>query len=178
MKKNYIKLLITIAAAVLLMVTLSFSSFAGVTEDYSYTVLDNGTVRIDRFHGKGSSVIIPSEIDGKKVTIIGSSAFENEYNLTELVIPEGVTTIGEYAFRYCSALNKLTLPESLEYIKYEAFMGCYALKNINVHENIKGIHHRAFDYTAWYDSQPAGVVYLGNCLYRYKGICLRVQVLP
>ena len=57
-------------------------------------------------------------------------------------------------------------------------MVCYALKNINVHENIKGIHHRAFDYTAWYDSQPEGVVYLGNCFYRYKGICMRVQVLP
>ena len=105
MKKNYLKLLITLVAAALLLTVLSFSSFAGVTEDYSYTVLDNGTVRIDRFHGKGSSVIIPSEIDGKKVTIIGSSAFENEYNLTELVIPEGVTTIGEYASDIASLLT-------------------------------------------------------------------------
>ena len=61
MKKNYLKLLITLVAAALLLTVLSFSSFAGVTEDYSYTVLDNGTVRIDKYNGDASSVIIPSE---------------------------------------------------------------------------------------------------------------------
>lgn len=45
-----------------------------------------------------TSVVIPAEIDGVPVTIIGDSAFKNCKSLTEIVIPDSVTDIGEYAF--------------------------------------------------------------------------------
>ena len=44
-------------------------------------------------------VIIPAEIDGKKVTGIGKRAFSRT-KLTSLTIPEGVTFIGSNAFSF------------------------------------------------------------------------------
>ena len=42
---------------------------------YTYTILTDDTVKITKYKGTDESIVIPSEIDGKKVTVIGSSAF-------------------------------------------------------------------------------------------------------
>ncbi|MCD7740631.1 MAG: hypothetical protein LUI06_00230 [Ruminococcus sp.] len=48
--------------------------------NYNYSILDDGTIKIDKYTGTASSVSIPSNIGGKKVTKIGSSAFyDNVY---------------------------------------------------------------------------------------------------
>ena len=44
--------------------------------------------------------------------------------ITDLVIPDGVTTIKRYAFYGCSGLNSVTLPESVTSIGSSAFAGC------------------------------------------------------
>ena len=44
--------------------------------------------------------------------------------ITDLVIPDGVTTIKAYAFYGCSGLNSVTLPESVTSIGSSAFAGC------------------------------------------------------
>ena len=39
--------------------------------DYDYQVLDDGTVEIMHYKGSDNNLVIPSEINGKKVTSIG-----------------------------------------------------------------------------------------------------------
>ena len=87
------------------------------------------------------NTIIPST-----VTSIGSNAFANCYGLTSVAFPNSVTTIEEYAFYGCNDLSSLTIPSSVTIIGYEAFHG-----------------------TAWYNSQPDGLVYAGQVAYKYKG---------
>ena len=78
-----------------------------------YEELEDGTVEITGYSGEDTVLVIPDEIDGKRVTSIGSYAFFVCSGLTEITIPEGVTSIGDFAFAGCWGLTKITLPEGV-----------------------------------------------------------------
>ncbi len=82
-------------------------------EDFSYEVTENGEVTITEYKGEAAEVVIPSEIDGYKVTSIGSYAFSECNNLESITMPDGVTSIGEWAFSGCSSLESITIPKSV-----------------------------------------------------------------
>ena len=90
---------------------------------------------------KDTSIVIK---DG--IVSISSNAFDGCSNLVSIQIPSSVMTIGSYAFRNCSKLADISVPASVTSI---------------------GIH--AFYETAWYNSQPDGVIYIGSMLYGHKG---------
>lgn len=96
--------------------------------DYSYKVLDNGTVEITSYSGSEEKVDIPAEIDGKSVTSIGSWAFGDCKSLTSVTIPDSVTEIGYSAFSGCSSLTSITIPDSVTSIGDYAFNGCAVLQ--------------------------------------------------
>lgn len=88
-----------------------------------------------------SKLVIPSTFVGTgnngttkdstyHVTTIGSSAFKDCENLTEVVIPDGVTKIEHDAFRSCSKLKKITIPNSVSSIGDDAFCNCSNLFDI------------------------------------------------
>ena len=76
--------------------------------DYSYKVYTDGTVEIVDYNGQESDVMIPSELGGERVTVIGSEAFAY-YEMSSLTIPEGVDVSGR-AFEYCKITEALNLP--------------------------------------------------------------------
>ena len=79
-------------------------------------------------HGEElKNIEIPSEINGKKITSIGVSAFSGNKLLESIVIPDTVTKIGFKAFENCTSLRSITIPESVTYINREAFSGCRML---------------------------------------------------
>ena len=83
-------------------------------------VYDKGTIIITGYNIEGGlDVVIPSEIDGKKVTAIGASAFESK-GITSVIIPNTITSIGEGAFRY-NKLTSVIIPSSVTSIGYSAF---------------------------------------------------------
>ena len=63
------------------------------------------------------------------VTTIGSHAFSQCFNLSDVSIPDSVTKIGSGAFEYC-AITSISLPNSVTEIGQEAFTACTALKEI------------------------------------------------
>ena len=72
--------------------------------DYHY-ILINDSVYICKYIGSSAEVTMPSVIDEKSVTSIGSYAFYNCSSLTSIVIPNSVAFIGNYAFYKCSSLT-------------------------------------------------------------------------
>ena len=97
----------------------------------------------------------------------------------DVVIPESVAyngvdykvaEIGSGAFRDCAAITSVEIPNSVTRIYSNAFYGCTSLCDIKIPETLSDIGYGVFENTAWYDGQPEGEVYIGNVLYKYKGV--------
>ncbi len=148
------KKIITLILSISLILTLCFSlcacgQSASPAEDFEYEFTD-GTVTITGYIGTDLEIVIPDTIEERPVTVIGENAF-SEYDMTSIVIPEGVTTIERNAFSQCSMLEKISFPDSLKEIYY------YEGTDIGL------------DDTKWYDNQSEGILYINNILVGYKG---------
>ena len=64
--------------------------------------------------------------------------------ITNLVIPEGVTNIGDYAFVYCSGLTSVTIPNSVISIGHGAFNACSGLTSVTIPNSVTSIANYAF----------------------------------
>lgn len=74
-------------------------------------------------NAKAISYTIPSTVKH-----IYSSAFENAYALTGLVLSSSIQSVGAYGFCNCAGIiGNLTLPESMIRLDDGAFRGCYNL---------------------------------------------------
>ncbi len=108
--------------------------------------LDDGTLEIDRYAGNSATYAIPSVIDGKKVTGIGSYAFSNCTELTSITISDSVTRIGNNAFKNCISLTSVTIPDSVTSIGWSAFDDCTSLKDVTIPASVTSIGSDAFGY--------------------------------
>lgn len=104
----------------------SAQSGTGSTDDYDYS-FEGQEITITRYRSNNRSgvvVIIPTTIDGKRVTKIGNGAFDigiNNNVIESVIIPNGVTEIGIGAFRFCHGLTSITIPKSVTSIGDLAF---------------------------------------------------------
>ena len=112
--------------------------------DYSYKVLDDGTVEISRYTGNAAVVDIPANINGRRVTSIGDNAFNNYISLTNVTIPDSVTSIGASAFIFCSNLTNITLPKGVTSIGDGAFKDCSSLTSITIPFGVTSIRNSTF----------------------------------
>ena len=89
-------------------------------ESYSYTVYEDHAT-ILTYLEKDKEVVIPAFLEECTVTKIADRAFENNTNVTKIIIPEGVTDIGWFAFSGCINLKEITIPANVRSIQYGAF---------------------------------------------------------
>ncbi len=134
--------------------------------DWEYNDYGSG-VEIAKYLGSDSRVVIPSEINGKKVVSIGDFAFDDYeimtgieipdsvtniddaafqrcINLTDIKIPSGVNNIGRYAFYDCRSLKNIVLPDGITYISRGIFCYCENLSSIEIPNNVTSIGEDAF----------------------------------
>lgn len=78
------------------------------------------------------------------MTAIGERAFEDNQQLTGIVIPDGVGSLGEFAFSGCSALTTATIGNGVETIQRGVFNACDALEKVFIGENVTTISEDAF----------------------------------
>ena len=112
--------------------------------EYDYQILDDGTIEIIYYYGCDEVIIIPSEIDGRKVTGIQRFAFSINDYLKSITIPDGVTSIGDSAFSDCRSLTDITIPDSVTSIGCEAFYNCSSLTNITIPDGVTSIEYGTF----------------------------------
>ena len=80
------------------------------------------------------------------VTSFGGSVFSGCYKLTSVDLPENLTEIGESVFSM-SNITKITIPDSVTAIGDSAFSRCYDLAEITFGANVKSIGENAFSET-------------------------------
>lgn len=76
--------------------------------------LEDGTLKLVNYAGEDQQVEIPSEIDGKPITVIGAEAFADTA-VTEVTIPETITAIKSRAFVNTN-ITEVIIPETVEEI--------------------------------------------------------------
>ena len=118
---------------------LSASAEGGTYGNLSYNATNTGEIEITGCDMGVTSVEIPAEIDGKRVTSIGDDAFRDCTSLTELTIPESVTSIERLSFYGCTTLTSITIPDSVTRIGYSAFCGCTSLTEITIPDSVTSI---------------------------------------
>jgi hypothetical protein len=114
--------------------------------DYKYYIIDETSCGIKSYVGKSEEVTVPSEIEGYKVTVIGSSAFSKCKKLKKIVIPKEVQKINAYAFWSCKNLSVITFESDsqLEKIGESAFYECKSLSKITIPKSVTKIGDGAF----------------------------------
>ncbi len=86
------------------------------SEKFEYSIFDNNTARIDRYIGNDTEIVIPSNIDGHKVTALNNYLFNNCLDLTSVTIPSSVISIGYGLFPNCPSLSRVVVvPENPVY---------------------------------------------------------------
>ena len=90
-----------------------------------------------------TELVIPYEINGKKITSIEHDAFFYTL-LTSIIIPNSVTSIGEYAFDMCSSLTSINIPNSITSIAPGVLSSCSALTKVNIPNSVTSIGSSAF----------------------------------
>ncbi|MBR2114031.1 MAG: leucine-rich repeat protein [Prevotella sp.] len=91
-----------------------------------------------------SVVTIPSEVNGYRVTSIGSWSFNNKRDLININIPNTVVEVGESAFSGCRLLKDINLPDGLTAISDELFYDCQTLTSITIPAGVTSIGRMAF----------------------------------
>ena len=91
-----------------------------------------------------------------------------QFNIT---LPDSLETIGNDTFRNYTRLCSLTIPQNVTSIETGTFFNCVDLEEINIlSENITVSPDSGIEYTKWYQNQPDGEIFLGNCLIGIKNI--------
>lgn len=146
--KSFRKHITQVLAAILsLALMLSLAVLPAVAEtsgDYTYRILDNGTVEITGYSGSDTELVIPSEIEGLAVSSIGNGAFESCISIISVFISSNVKNIGHYAFNKCTNLRSATIPSSIPNIKEGTFGDCSSLTSITIPNSVKSISMGAF----------------------------------
>lgn len=118
------------------------------------------TCEIVDYYGDDKDLVIPSKVDGLKVTKVNfyhcsqsvrdlvetvtlpntvteiyGSGFINWYKMKSIKLSEKLETIGDNAFARCSALRSITIPESVTKMSYRIFSDCTSLKKAVINGN-------------------------------------------
>ena len=106
---------------------------------FMYTVNPGGSgITITGYTGSGGVVTIPSEINSRSVTSLGTNSFAFNSSLTSVTIPNSVTSIGSEAFLNCNNLSNVTIGTNVTNIGDYAFDGT-SLTSINIPGSVANI---------------------------------------
>ncbi len=100
-------------------------------------VMRDGNLRLVEYTVKeteGTTVNIPSSIDGHDIGRIGAMAFQN-CKMAVVTIPTTVTMIEARAFDNCTEIQKITIPNNVFFMDGNPFTGCLNLANISLDPN-------------------------------------------
>lgn len=89
------------------------------------------------------NLVIPEEIEGFRVTAIGSWSFRACSGITSVTLPATITKIEGSAFRTCDLLATVNIPEGVTFIGENAFFGC-PINVITLPSTLKEMEKYAF----------------------------------
>lgn len=99
---------------------------------------EDGTLTITAWKGGGrvTKAVFPSEIEGKKVTVIGRELFFGNGSIQSVILPDTITKIEPYAF-CCCGIEEVYIPNSVVVIDSENFSSCDDLTSLHIPASVE-----------------------------------------
>ena len=100
-------------------------------------------IRLTKYVGEETEVILPSEIDGQPVRILGSHAFyENGMDIGRIVTPPSLRIIEPYACEFCMSLTDFVIAEGVEELGRE-FLIATQMETLHIPSTVRRIEEPA-----------------------------------
>ena len=131
-------------------------------DDFWY---DEDYARLDAYQGYALNLVLPREIDGVALTMVGGNAltrasygdnFDVELPVRSLVIPETYAEIPAYAFQNCDTLETVVCYAPLDVVPEGLFSGCTSLREVVFVNGVRSLDRYVFD-----GCESLEAVYLG-----------------
>lgn len=104
-----------------------------IASHFGYAIQD-GEVTILNVLTQAPNVVIPEQIDGYPVTVIGESAFYEKGSCVSVELPASLRRIESGAFYRCYSLMRISIPAGVTFIADDAFFRTSSLERIDVQE--------------------------------------------
>lgn len=95
------------------------------------TVEQNGIAKLVKYEGNARNVVLPNDVDGKPLSVIGAKAFLSCREVERLVLPDGIKRIEDWAFAHMKKLQEIVMPAKQIVFGKKVFLGCHNLKQVN-----------------------------------------------
>jgi len=103
--------------------------------EYKVERNSNGNYAIlTKYTGNDSFVVIPMEINGIRITVIGRDCFSYDSNIKTVVLSDNITHLEEDTFAYCKNLSTIHISKSVQSIN-SIFWNCRNLTYFSVDTN-------------------------------------------
>lgn len=134
----------------------NFTTTATVGDWYLAFDKTNNVVRVNRYTGSKTDVLIPETFiyNGVEYVTVGlgdnnSNTWQYNYNngykhLKSVTLPATLRFLGSYAFYHCGGLAEISIPSNVESIGYCAFSQCVSLTEIQLPNGLTTIGGYAF----------------------------------
>ncbi len=106
-----------------------------------------GKYNVDHSLEVGSlDIIVPSKVYNLKVYAIEAEAFKNNEYLSSITLPNSISSIGSAAFHNCSNLSNVVIEDGgkSKDIRSYAFLNCIGLNSIKIPASVNMIYGEAF----------------------------------
>jgi len=150
--KKLIAILLTITLLITPTATLSATddnpNTGRVVGDWAIVFNSDGqTLQLLSYLGNDKEVVIPREIEGATVTVIGMMALQNK-NIASVTIPDTITSIGNGSFAQNPELVEVIIPDSVLTIGEGAFAFNESLARVTLSKSITHIGALTLSQTA------------------------------
>ncbi len=143
MKKQILSFVLVLIMTIGILPTTAFAIEIYTSGDWVYFI-DGETVKINKYLGGDTEVVVPAVIDGYNITHIHTEALARNEALEKVIISDGIEYIGSGAFSGCTALTDVTIPSSVTHIIQAAFSGCSSLTQLEIPYGVEHVGWAAF----------------------------------
>lgn len=108
-------------------------------KDFTYKVTSSGALTLTKYTGNDEFVVLPDEIDGKRVVSVMSRTFENNTTMKKVMITKNIKTLYDKVFLGCTELSEMYFTDTVTTVgdallsKCDKFNKIYMLAYINPH---------------------------------------------
>ena len=151
-KLRILSLWILVAVSMCLWVSAADYTWTAEDESYTLTFQENsdGTLTLSGYvpgTATDVDVVIPQEVEGKAVTVVGKEAFYKCTYTGTLTLPESLRSIKQYAFSTSQFTGDLVIPEGVTEIGDSAFSMCSSFQGtLTLPSTVQTIGSSAFRY--------------------------------